>query len=84
MIIGRKSDADIQLCTDATISRHHSVIEYVQKNPNQNGKFYLEDNKSKFGTVVLLNTKKQLIVDPKMNGVQFQVGGDIIKISYKT
>jgi pSer/pThr/pTyr-binding forkhead associated (FHA) protein len=34
MIIGRKSDADIQLCTDATISRHHSVIEYVQKNPN--------------------------------------------------
>ena len=84
MIIGRKSDADIQLCTDVTISRHHSVIEYVQKNPNENGRFYLEDNRSKFGTVVLLNAKTSINVDPKLNGVQFQVGGDVIKISYKT
>ena len=84
MIIGRKSDADIQLCTDATISRHHSVIEYVQKNPNLEGKFYLQDNGSKFGTVVLLHTKHAMNVDPRMNGLQFQVGGDLLKISYKT
>lgn len=84
MIIGRKSDADIQLCTDSTISRHHSVIEYVQKNPNLDGKFYLQDNDSKFGTVVLLNVKHPICVDPKLNGVQFQVGGDLIRVSYKT
>ena len=84
MILGRKSDADIQLCTDATISRHHSVIEYVQKNLNLEGNFYLQDNSSKFGTVVLLNTKHPMAVDPKINGVQFQVGGDLIRISYKT
>jgi pSer/pThr/pTyr-binding forkhead associated (FHA) protein len=84
MIIGRKSDADIQLCTDATISRYHSAIEYVQKNPNLDGKFYLQDNGSKFGTVVLLNTKSPLCVEPKLHGVQFQVGGDLIRISYKT
>lgn len=84
MIIGRKTDADIQLCTDSTISRHHTVIEYVQPNPNIDGKFYLSDNDSKFGTVVLLNAKQPLFVDTKMNGIQFQVGGDLIKISYKS
>lgn len=84
MIIGRKSDADIQLSVDSTISRHHSVIEYVQKNPDIDGKFYIQDNDSKFGTVVLLNTKHPLSLDPKINGVQFQVGGDLIRISYKT
>jgi len=84
MIIGRKTDADIQLCTDSTISRYHTVIEYVQKNPNLDGKFYLSDNGSKFGTVVLLNAKHPLCVDTKMNGIQFQVGGDLIKISYKS
>jgi pSer/pThr/pTyr-binding forkhead associated (FHA) protein len=84
MIIGRKSDADIQLCTDATISRHHSIIEYVQKNPNLDGRFYLQDNGSKFGTVVLLNARNPLCVDSKLHGVQFQVGGDLIRINYKT
>ena len=44
----------------------------------------MQDNGSKFGTVVLLNTKNPLSVDPKLHGVQFQVGGDLIRISYKT
>ncbi len=39
MIIGRKSDSDVQICTDATISRKHAVIEYVEKgNININSK----------------------------------------------
>ncbi len=84
MIVGRKNDSDIQLCSDATLSRNHSVIEYVGKDLNEDGQFYLYDNKSKFGTVVLLNTKSPLVVEAKMNGVQFQVSGDTITIMYKT
>lgn len=83
MIIGRKSDADIQLCSDSTISRGHSVIEYVEGGEGGEGRLYISDNGSKFGTVVLLNAKAPICVDTKMNGVQFQVGGDLIKISYK-
>lgn len=30
MIIGRKGDADIQICSDSTLSRHHSAIEYTE------------------------------------------------------
>jgi pSer/pThr/pTyr-binding forkhead associated (FHA) protein len=85
MIIGRKSDADIQLCSDATISRHHSVVEYVEgKGEDEEGRFFLQDNGSKFGTVVLLHTKNAFCVEPKMHGVQFQVGGDLVRVDYKT
>ena len=37
MIVGRKNDNDIQLCSDATLSRSHSVIEYVEKDENEDG-----------------------------------------------
>ena len=42
MIIGRKSDSDILISDDSTVSRHHSKITFEQ-GQGQVGKFYIED-----------------------------------------
>lgn len=41
----------------------------------ENRKFLLEDNKSKFGTLVLV--KKNLLINPFQRGISFQMGGEI-------
>ena len=38
---------DIRI-TDISVSRKHAILHY------ENGKFFLEDNNSKFGTLILL------------------------------
>jgi pSer/pThr/pTyr-binding forkhead associated (FHA) protein len=45
--IGRGQDNDLRI-TDISVSRCHSVIKLLK------GQFILEDNDSKFGTLVLL------------------------------
>ena len=45
--VGRGHDADIRV-TDISVSRFHARIN---RDPN-NGHFYVEDNKSKFGTLI--------------------------------
>ena len=47
---GRGSDSHIRM-TEISVSRNHATIKL------QNGKFYLEDNNSKFGTLILLRNK---------------------------
>ena len=44
--IGRGHDADIRV-TDISVSRFHAKI-----NRSDDGHFYLEDNRSKFGTLI--------------------------------
>ena len=47
LMIGRSSNSDIKL-NDISVSRCHSVISY------ENGKFYINDIGSKFGTLLLI------------------------------
>lgn len=71
MSIGRKKDVDIKISDDISVSRHHANLLY----DFENKKFMVEDNKSKFGTLVLI--KKNLLINPFQRGISFQIGGEI-------
>lgn len=49
--LGRGHDADVRI-QDISVSRTHA---FIKKEPNTN-RMYLEDNKSKFGTLVQIQT----------------------------
>lgn len=66
--LGRKKDIDVRISDDISISRNHASIAF---NPEEKT-FTITDNKSKFGTLVLI--KKGLIVRPKFKGISFQIG----------
>ena len=55
--IGRAFDAGMRV-PDISVSRYHSNIEF------KNEHFYIKDNGSKFGTLLLLD--KPLIIDPSV------------------
>jgi hypothetical protein len=69
--IGRKKEIDVKISDDISVSRHHANILY----DFDTRRFLLEDNKSKFGTLVLV--KKNLLVTPHVRGLAFQMGGEI-------
>lgn len=48
--VGRGHDSDIRV-SDISVSRFHAKIKY------QDGQFLLEDNTSKFGTLVMIKDK---------------------------
>jgi pSer/pThr/pTyr-binding forkhead associated (FHA) protein len=58
--IGRAFDAGMRV-PDISVSRYHATIEYRNQN------FYIKDNDSKFGTLILM--KKPLIIDPKVDNM---------------
>eukprot|EP00829_Urostomides_striatus_P014825 TRINITY_DN4509_c0_g1_i1.p1 TRINITY_DN4509_c0_g1~~TRINITY_DN4509_c0_g1_i1.p1 ORF type:complete len:292 (+),score=50.37 TRINITY_DN4509_c0_g1_i1:57-932(+) len=58
--IGRSTDANI-IIDDQTVSKYHAFISY-----SQNG-FTLEDNKSKYGTLVLLPDQQELTIGKATN-----------------
>jgi len=66
--IGRKKDVDVRISDDISVSRHHGTIMY----DHSKHQFLLSDNKSKFGTLVLV--KKNLCVRPNMRNIGFQIG----------
>lgn len=47
--VGRSVDSDVRVTDDISVSRSHA---FIKKGPN--GDYYLEDNKSKFGTLMLV------------------------------
>lgn len=47
LVIGRANNSDIRL-NDVSVSRNHAMISYL------NGNFYIDDIKSKFGTLLLI------------------------------
>jgi pSer/pThr/pTyr-binding forkhead associated (FHA) protein len=61
----------VKISDDISVSRHHANLVY----DFENRCFLLEDNKSKFGTLVLI--RKNLLVSPLTRGLAFQMGGEI-------
>jgi hypothetical protein len=47
--VGRSVESDVRVTDDISVSRSHA---FIKKAPN--GDYYLEDNKSKFGTLIQL------------------------------
>lgn len=45
--VGRSVESDVRVTDDISVSRSHA---FIKKAPN--GNYYLEDNKSKFGTLI--------------------------------
>jgi pSer/pThr/pTyr-binding forkhead associated (FHA) protein len=52
--MGRGHESDLRI-NDISVSRCHALIKF------KNGKFLLEDNLSKFGTLVLVKKRTPLI-----------------------
>jgi len=73
--IGRSHDSDIRV-TDISVSRFHALIR-VEKD----GSFLLEDNHSKFGTLVLMQSPKLRIL--LNNPLTIQIGRTFFCFSVK-
>lgn len=58
--IGRAFDAGMRV-PDISVSRYHANITFKDDH------FYLQDNTSKFGTLILMS-KKPLVIDPAQCG----------------
>lgn len=73
IVLGRGHDADVRI-SDISVSRSHALIKF------KNGHFVLEDNNSKFGTLIKHNGK--LTVTGTSSTV-VQIGRTVISISTK-
>jgi pSer/pThr/pTyr-binding forkhead associated (FHA) protein len=71
--MGRGHESDLRI-NDISVSRLHAMIKY------KNGKFLLEDNVSKFGTLVLINKRTPL--SPGYNKA-VQIGRSVINFSVR-
>eukprot|EP01068_Selenidium_serpulae_P014636 Selendium_serpulae@DN6120_c2_g2_i2.p1 len=71
--LGRGHESDVRIA-DVSISRCHAVIRYVEESKS----FILEDNNSKFGTLV--NLKRPLEV-PRTEMLSVQVGRTVLYFS---
>jgi pSer/pThr/pTyr-binding forkhead associated (FHA) protein len=56
--MGRGHESDLRV-SDISVSRCHAVIKFN----SENNSFYLEDNLSKFGTLVLANSAIELEIN---------------------
>lgn len=72
--IGRGVDTDLRI-NDISVSRIHAFIKL------ENGSFYLEDNHSKFGTLVLVN--KPILMNKHNTNIDLQTGRTILRFSVK-
>jgi pSer/pThr/pTyr-binding forkhead associated (FHA) protein len=71
--VGRGHDSDIRV-SDISVSRYHARIKY------QEGKFMLEDNTSKFGTLVMIKDKTPIT---KNHTCAIQSGRTVGKLDLK-
>jgi hypothetical protein len=71
--IGRGTDSEIKL-SDISVSRFHAKIKFV------NNVFYIQDNKSKFGTLVGVCKNLPLILG---NEITIQVNRTLISLVVK-
>lgn len=72
--MGRGHECDVRI-NDISVSRLHAFIRLSR------GKFYLEDNSSKFGTVALI--KNNFALDPNYEA-SIQIGRSVLTFSLKT
>jgi predicted component of type VI protein secretion system len=71
--LGRGHDCDVRI-SDISVSRFHATVKLVNSN------FYIEDHKSKFGTLIQVKRPVMLeITDP----LTFQIGRSLIHIMIK-
>ena len=73
IMIGRAQEADLKI-SDISVSRKHAFIRYV------NSKFFIFDNKSKFGTLAKMKKFVNLSLNKK---ISIQVGNTMFHISVK-
>ena len=66
--VGRGHDSDIRI-PDISVSRFHATITFAD------GEFYLEDNTSKFGTLIEVSPHIKI-----EKGMQLQVGRTVLKV----
>jgi pSer/pThr/pTyr-binding forkhead associated (FHA) protein len=69
--IGRKKDVDVRISEDISVSRIHAILRYK----HENREFTLEDNHSKFGTLVL--AKSGLLLRPHHPNLTIQIGAEL-------
>jgi len=74
LMLGRKSDCHVKI-NDISVSRIHAMIKL------QNGKFYLENGFSKFGTLLLLRNEVKLA---KEYNLSIQVGRTVLSFELGT
>ena len=72
--MGRGVDTDIRI-NDISVSRVHAYFLL------ENGKFYIQDNSSKFGTLILMNQPLEL--NKNINALELQCGRTILKVTVK-
>ncbi|KAM3128783.1 hypothetical protein pb186bvf_019131 [Paramecium bursaria] len=70
--IGRANEAEINV-KDISVSRQHALLKLVD------GKIYLQDTKSKFGTLLLL--QKSLPLLKQFQGIELQIGRSVIQFN---
>lgn len=73
--IGRGHESEVRI-NDISVSRCHAVIRY-----RENDGFYIEDNQSKFGTIVLLKDKYPLTVN---HTLAVQVGRTVVSFTARS
>lgn len=73
--MGRGHESDVRV-SDISVSRCHALIKFN----SETGRFYLEDNLSKFGTLVLANGAIEL--QPEMTKA-VQIGRSVISFTVK-
>ncbi len=76
---GRGHESDLRI-NDISVSRCHAIIKYKEGDNKQGPRFFLEDNLSKFGTLVLVRQRTPLI--PGYNKA-VQIGRTVINFSVK-
>jgi hypothetical protein len=74
IIIGRSTDSDLKI-NDISVSRSHACIELFNNN------FYIKDNSSKFGTLIV---QKRPIIINKSFSPTLQIGRSLLSFSYKS
>jgi len=72
--LGRDVDSDIRI-TDIAVSRCHAIIIFTEN------KFYISDNSSKFGTLIML--KNPILIDSQSHGFIIQVGKTTIQVQMR-
>ena len=73
--LGRGHESDVRV-SDISVSRCHALVKFN----DQTGRFYLEDNLSKFGTLVL--SKGNIHLEPEMTKA-VQIGRSVISFTVK-
>jgi len=72
--LGRGHDSDVRI-SDISVSRCHAIIKYTD------GQFVLEDNNSKFGTLIQVQDKFEIQPD---SSVAVQIGRTVISLCAKS